>query len=185
MKVITGLFDAKAAAKAAVAELEEAGVLSEEISIIGYDSGEDGLEGTPSGAGMGAAIGGLLAGVGSLALLGVGPLFGAGWLIAALAGSAGAAAGGLAGGLIGSMTEAGIEERDAHVYAEAIKRGGSIVIAKVDEATLDAAASILGRHGRADLPARRAEYMAQGWTGFEPASPENAASPIVTPPPIR
>jgi hypothetical protein len=83
------------------------------------------------------------------------------------------------------MTEAGVEERDAHVYAEAIKRGGTMVIAKFDEAMLDTASSILGRHGKADLPTRRAEYMADGWTGFEHASPDNATPPIVSPPPTR
>jgi hypothetical protein len=92
----------------------------------------------------------------------------------------GAAAGGLAGGLIGSLTDAGINERDAHVYAEGIRRGGHMVVARVDEAEADAAAAILSKHGPVDIAERRAEYMAEGWTAF--GFDDDATRPIMPPP---
>ena len=89
-----------------------------------------------------AAPGGLLAGLGAFAISGIGPVVGAGWLATTLIG---AAAGGLAGGLVGSLIEAEVEERDAHVYGESLRRGGVLVTARVDEEELDAAAAILSR----------------------------------------
>src|SRR6185437_13482826 len=88
-----------------------------------------------SGAGTGATTGavlgggaGLLAGLGMLAIPGVGPVVAAGWLVATLAGAgAGAAVGAAAGGLVGSLTAAGVPEREAHVYAEGVRRGSSLV----------------------------------------------------------
>ena len=165
MKTISGLFDSHAEARTAVDALEEAGVPSEDISIIG-PHGEESASGAAAGAGVGAALGGaggLLAGLGAFAIPGIGPVLGAGWLAATLMG---AAAGGLAGGLIGSLTDAGIDERDAHVYAEGIKRGGHMVVARVDENEADAAAAILSKHGPVDISERRTEYEAEGWTAF-------------------
>jgi hypothetical protein len=180
MKVVSGLFDSYDEASAAVDALEEAGVPSERISLVGPDgAGADSA--AAKGAGVGAAvggIGGLLAGLGAFAIPGIGPVVGAGWLAATLVG---AAAGGLAGGLIGSLTDAGIEERDAHVYAEGIKRGGTMVTSQVDDNQLDAAAAILDRHGRVDVASRRAEYMAEGWTAF--GFDEDSDRPVVVPPP--
>ena len=80
------------------------------------------------GAGIGAAVGGvggLLTGLGLMAIPGVGPVVAAGWLAATAAGAVtGAAVGGAAGGIIGGLTDAGVSEDDAHVYAEGVRRGG-------------------------------------------------------------
>src|SRR3954470_8440743 len=141
MMVMTGLYKTDAEAAAAVKALEDAGIASADISLISPDRGQ--AEATPprqtaGGAEVGSAIGGvggLLASLGAFAIPGIGPVVGAGWLVATLAG---AAAGGLAGGLIGSLTEAGVDENDAHVYAESIKRGGTMVVARVDETQEDA-----------------------------------------------
>src|SRR6202044_3420067 len=90
------------------------------------------------GAGIGAVAGGgagLLAGLGIMAIPGVGPVVAAGWLVATAVGAvAGAAVGGAAGGLVGSLTSSGVPERDAHVYAEGVRRGGTLVSARVDDA---------------------------------------------------
>src|SRR3954464_1540296 len=99
METISGLFNTHDEAKAAVAALEEAGVPSADISVIGPE-GSASTTDAGEGAGVGAAIGGvggLLASLGAFAIPGIGPVVGAGWLVATLAG---AAAGGLAGGLI-------------------------------------------------------------------------------------
>lgn len=76
---------------------------------------------------------GLLAGIGALAIPGVGPLIAAGPIMAALSGAAvGAAAGGLAGGLIGL----GIPEIEAKVYEEKLLKGNYLISvrAATDEA---------------------------------------------------
>src|SRR4029078_13726747 len=86
--------------------------------------GEDSGSFAAAGAGVGAALGragGVFAGFGAFGLPVRGPFLGAGWLATTLIG---AAAGGLAGGLVGSLTDAGIAERDAHVYCERIRLGG-------------------------------------------------------------
>ena len=124
-----------------------------------------------------------MAGLGAFAIPGIGPVVGVGWLATMLAG---AAAGGLAGGLIGALTEAGIDERDAHVYAEGVRRGGTMVIARVDEAHAEAAQAVLGKHGHIDVSSRRTEYEAEGWSGFDeanysddPEDPRRLDQPII------
>ena len=76
METVSALFNTHDEAKAAVAALEEAGVPSEDISVIGPEGST-----SPSGAEEGAAIGGvggLLAGLGAFAIPGIGPVVGAG-----------------------------------------------------------------------------------------------------------
>jgi hypothetical protein len=86
---------------------------------------------------------------------------GAGWLATTLIG---AAAGGAVGGLLGSLTDAGIDEQDAHVYAEGVRRGRTLVIARVEETQADAAQAILGQSS--DTAELRREFEADGWAGF-------------------
>lgn len=187
MKTIGGLFDTHKEASMAVEALEDAGIASDEISVVGPDGKTD-ASGAAEGAGIGAAVGGvggLLAGLGAFAIPGIGPVIGAGWLATTLAGMA---AGGIAGGLVGSLTDAGVDDRDAHVYAESIKRGGTMVVARVDDAQAEPAEAILGRHGRVDIQSRRSEYEATGWNAFEdlddvdPLDRPRVVDPIVTPP---
>ena len=105
-----------------------AGVAPAAISLVA--SNDNGVQ-IPSvediaaaGAGVGAAVSGgagLLAGLGFLAIPGLGPVVAAGWLVStATCAVAGAAAGGLIGALVGTE----IDETDAHVYAEIVRRGG-------------------------------------------------------------
>ncbi len=171
MRTVSGLYDTYEQASNAVEALEDAGISSDDISVVSPDAGtvsatDSGGSGTTEGAGVGAAlggIGGLLAGLGAFAIPGIGPVVGAGWLAATLVG---AAAGGVAGGLLGSLTDAGIDERDAHVYAEGVRRGGTLLIARVDEAQADAAQAILGKSGSIDTGLRRSEYETGGWADF-------------------
>ncbi|MET0599262.1 MAG: hypothetical protein ABWZ57_15510 [Mesorhizobium sp.] len=163
MKVVTGMFETRAQADDAVRALEDAGVAEVSLVAPGHEHASGGAEGAGVGAALGG-VGGLLAGLGAFAIPGIGPLVGAGWLASMLVG---AAAGGVAGGLVGSLTEAGIEERDAHVYAEGLRRGGVLVTARVDDEELDAATAILGQSGSVDVNERRAEYEGSGWSTFE------------------
>jgi hypothetical protein len=176
MKTITGLFDDYTDASAAVSALESSGVPSKDISIVSNNAdnrhGDSNAgEGAGTGAGIGAVVGGaggLLTGLGLMAIPGVGPVVAAGWLAATAVGAvAGAVAGGTAGGIIGAMTSSGVSEEDAHVYAEGVRRGGSLVTAKVDDALVPEAETILKRSNWVDPAERRAAYNAQGWTKFD------------------
>nr|WP_250814240.1 general stress protein [Neorhizobium tomejilense] len=177
MNTVTGLFDDYTDASAAVSALESAGVPSSDISIVSNNAdnrhGEhsNAGEGAGTGAGIGAVVGGaggLLTGLGLMAIPGVGPVVAAGWLAATAAGAvAGAVAGGAAGGLIGAMTSSGVTEEDAHVYAEGVRRGGSLVTAKVDDALAPQAEAILKRSNWVDPAERRVAYNQQGWTRFD------------------
>ena len=146
---ISRLYDRYADAERAVSQLEAAGIPQSDISIVAnnsdewYNSGkkdrdrdgvDDRADSAGKGAGIGAGIGGtagLLAGLGLLAIPGLGPVVAAGWLAAT---AVGAAAGAATGGIIGALTEAGVSEEDAHTYAEGVRRGGTLVTARVPDA---------------------------------------------------
>lgn len=185
MQTVTGLFDNYSDARAAVTELETAGVPSNDVSIVGRnaDHESDAAEGAATGAGVGAAVGGaggLLAGLGMMAIPGVGPVVAAGWLASTLVGAvAGAAVGGAAGGLIGSLTDAGVSEDDAHVYAEGVRRGGSLVTARVEDALVPRARAILASDRSVNIEQRRAAYQHEGWSRFDETNPDYTDAEIV------
>ncbi|MBZ9796099.1 general stress protein [Mesorhizobium sp. ES1-4] len=183
MKTLTGLYDNYDDAANAVGELEAMGVPHSNISIIANNSNDwydadrsEAAEDAGTGAGIGAVVGGaggLLTGLGVMAIPGVGPVVAAGWLAATAAGAvAGAVAGGAVGGIIGGLTESGVPESDAHVYAEGVRRGGTLVTAKVDDELIASAEEILGNSRSVDLAERRRAYEAGGWTGFDPNAGE-------------
>src|SRR6059058_1953669 len=148
---ISRLYDTYSDAERAVTRLEEAGVPHSDISIVANNSDnwygsrsgkvdrdadgvDDRAEGAGKGAGIGAGIGGaagLLAGLGLLAIPGLGPVVAAGWLAST---AVGAAAGAATGGIVGALTEAGISKEDAHVYAEGVRRGGTLVSGRIADA---------------------------------------------------
>ena len=184
---ISRLYDSYADAERAVTRLEGAGVPHSDISIVANNSDnwygsrsgkvdrdrdgvDDRAEGAGTGAGIGAGLGGaagLLAGLGLLAIPGLGPVVAAGWLAAT---AAGAAAGAATGGIVGALTEAGISKEDASRYAEGVRRGGTLVSARVpdqDRARLDA----LLHERSVNLQDRSAAWQKSGWTDFDAASP--------------
>ena len=172
-KTLTFLYHSYAEAERVVSELEAAGVPHDDISIVSNDPAyrdrdiarEPG-ERTTTGAAIGGTAGataGLLAGLGLLAIPGIGPVVAAGWLASTLAvGAAGAAT----GGLIGALTGAGLSEEYANVYAEGIRRGGSLVTARVDDERAAAPEAIMRRHNPMDPEKLGKEYRSTGWTGF-------------------
>lgn len=185
MKTVTGLFDNYSDAEAAVSRLEASGINSDDISIVSnngdgrYTDNNNAAEGAGTGAGIGALVGGaggLLTGLGLMAIPGVGPVVAAGWLASTAAGAAaGAVVGGATGGIIGALTEEGVSEADAHVYAEGVRRGGTLVTARVEDARYAAAEEIVKGGSWVDPAARRRSYEQEGWTRFDPASdPYNA-----------
>ncbi len=187
---LTRLYDTKAEAQTVVADLKTAGIPGDDISVIanGSEGSDPILETTGSaaaGATVGAALGGgagLLAGLGVMAIPGVGPIVAAGWLAATLTGmAAGAATGAAAGGIVGALTDNGIDEDEAHVYAESIRRGGSMVLVKTDELRRAVVETVLDRHASVTLADRRSKYQDEGWDSFDekrgPYAPSDIAKP--------
>lgn len=189
-QTITALYDTYDSAVSAVNALEAAGIPHSDISIVSNnaenryrkDRSTETAEDAGKGAGVGAAVGGvggLLTGLGLLAIPGVGPVVAAGWLVATVAGAAtGAVVGGAAGGLVGALTGAGVPERDAQFYAEGVRRGGTLVTARVDDARAATAREILQRYNWVDPAVRGAAYRETGWTSFDESAPPYTADQI-------
>ena len=183
MRTVTALFDTYDHAASAVRALKDAGFSSDDISIVannttGEVSSDDDMdagEGAAAGAGVGAVAGGgagLLAGLGALAIPGIGPVIAGGWLLATAVGAAaGAAVGGVAGGLLGALANAGVPEEQAHVYAEGVRRGGTLVSVRADDVRADTASAILQNAAGVDIDRRRTDYLAEGWRGFDENDP--------------
>ena len=173
MKTFSRVYDSYGQAQRVVADLEAAGISASNISMLAnkhvsekYTDVDD-VSTATSGAGIGAAVGGgagLLAGLGMIAIPGIGPVVAAGWLAAT---ALGAVAGSATGGLIGVLVGAGEPEGNAHVYSEAVRRGGTLVTVQTDENS-DAVLAILDRHKPIDPMKRRAEYGETGWKNFDP-----------------
>jgi hypothetical protein len=188
-RTITRLYDSRTDALEAAHELERMGIDDDNISIIAsnkdrwYDAkkggDKDGENDAAKGAGKGAATGGvlgagagLLAGLGLLAIPGIGEVVAAGWLASTLTGAAaGAVAGGAIGGLVGALTDAGVPEEDAHVYSEGVRRGGTLLTVRVDDQEASRVTSALDRYRPTDVRTRGQEYRSSGWTRFDPNAP--------------
>ena len=181
MRTITALFDTYDHAASAVRAIRDAGIPSADISMIAnnvageLDADVDAGEGAAAGAGVGAVAGGgagLLAGLGAVAIPGIGPVIAGGWLLVTAVGAlAGAAVGGAAGGLLGALANAGVPEEEAHVYAEGVRRGGTLVSVRADDSRADSIAAILSHAEGVDIDARKADYIAEGWRGFDEEAP--------------
>lgn len=190
-RVMTRLFDTYEHATQAVADLEASGVPHDAISLIANNSdnrhgGSPGIveEAEPAdavadSAGTGASVGtvlgggaGLLAGLGMLAIPGIGPVVAAGWLVAT---ALGAGVGAASGGLLGSLIGAGVAETDAHAYAEGVRRGGTLVTVRTAEGQSAMVEAILAKHATVDIGTRADEYRRGGWSRFDEAAPAYTA----------
>jgi len=182
---ISRLYDTYPDAERAVRALEAAGVSHSDVSIVANNSDswfsadkkvdrdrdgvDDRAEGAGTGAGIGAGLGGaagLLAGLGLLAIPGLGPVVAAGWLAAT---AVGAAAGAATGGIVGALTEAGVSKDDAALYAEGVRRGGTLVTARVADADRARLESVLDQSA-INLRDRSAAWQKSGWKAFDPSS---------------
>lgn len=187
---ITKIYDNYADAEVAVRSLEAAGVSQSDISIVANNSDDwysrtdrdgDGVDdrgdGVGKGAGIGAGVGGtagLLAGLGLLAIPGIGPVVAAGWLAAT---AVGVAAGATAGGIVGALTEAGVSKDEAPLYAEGVRRGGTLVSARVNDSERDRYEAILNQSA-VDVRQRSFAWQKSGWKSYDPASKPYSADEI-------
>src|SRR5579859_3869687 len=190
-KTITKLFDNFADAQGAVEDLKAFQIPDSDISLVASapaemrdraaepafasnrdPRAEDRASEAAHDASKGAGVGGLAAGLGLLAIPGLGPVVAAGWLVSTAVGAAaGAAAGGAAGGIVGALTHAGVSEEDAHVYAESLRRGGALVSARVPDDRAGETEAVLNRAKSVDLMKRRDTYRAEGWSAFDATAP--------------
>ena len=182
-RVVSYLFDDYQSARSAVTALHQAGFTSNEVSLVASNSDkryveEDGASGAATGAGVGGAVGagaGILTSLGVLAIPGLGPLVAAGILATTLATTA---AGAAAGGLIGSLIDYGVPEEDAHLYAEGIRRGGTLVTVRASIDRAAKAEAILEQHQPVDADARRDYYAQSGWSTYDPKAPAYSVDEI-------
>jgi hypothetical protein len=159
---VFGLYRDRFGVEEAVAALQAAGFRNTDISVLfpenegtkdfAHEKNTKAPEGTAAGAGTGAVLGGTLgwlAGIGALAIPGVGPLIAAGPIVAALAG---AGAGGALGGLTGALVGMGIPEYEAKRYEGRVKEGGILLSVHSDNSDWTRKAKdILERTGAEDV----------------------------------
>jgi len=159
---VFGIFRDRAQAEQGVDSLISAGFRSEDISVLlpenvgtkdfAAEKNTKAPEGTATGAGTGAVVGGtlgLLAGIGALAIPGLGPFIAAGPIMGALAG---AGTGGVVGGIIGALVGMGIPEYEAKRYEGMIKEGKILLSVHCDNSDwVKRAKDVLERIGAADV----------------------------------
>ena len=163
-QTITRLYDNHAVAVEVVQQLEAAGLSHSDISLVSNDAEGRYSNVRPTGTATGLTSGdpdqGAATGAGTGASLGT-----------ALGGGA---------GLLGSLTGAGVSEADAHVHAEGVRRGGTLVTVRADETLAARVSSVLDGRTPVDLTTRRTEYEAAGWKGYDPAAASYTAEQVTT-----
>jgi tetrahydromethanopterin S-methyltransferase subunit C len=177
-----GIYKTRMQAESAIDALIAAGFRSDDISVLAPDvdatrelateKNTKAPEGVTTGATAGGAIGGtlgLLAGIGALAIPGVGPFIAAGPIMGALAG---AGAGAAAGGLIGALVGMGIPEYEAKRYEGRVKDGGILVSVHCDDSDwTDKAKDILERTGANDVSSAGEKSVSTHGVADPPARP--------------
>lgn len=190
MRTVIGLYEDIADAQAAINDLVRSGFDRADISLIASNRWENEWGDTPAtdadgdllvdssqlgsdvaaGAATGGVVGGLggvLLGLGALAIPGFGPLIAAGPLVAGLTG---AGIGAAVGGLVGGLVNWGVPPADAELYAESVRRGNVLVGLKTEESRVEQATGILRRHAAIDIERRSEYWRSKGWTGFDSSS---------------
>jgi uncharacterized protein (TIGR02271 family) len=177
-KTVVGLFDDLRTAQDAGERLVKAGFDRSDVSIVrgqeqtttggtsahgrtdgdagDVTSGEGAAIGAGTGAAIGAAAGGAIWALAAISIPGLGPALGVGPLAANLIGGAGIGA--VTGGLTGALINSGVPEEDAKLYDQGVRRGGTLLTVRADDARADQAADILSDAGAVDIDERAA-----GW----------------------
>lgn len=177
-KTIVAVFDTHQEARDATEALSQQGFGKEEVSLVASDAKreyyrEDAPEAHDAAGragswaitgGLWGGVAGLVAGLVGMTLPGVGPVVVAGPLGAMLGGII---TGALVGGLLGGLTSLGIPEDEAHVYAESLRRGGTIVSVTIPEDRVDLATSTLEKFDPVDIDQRAASWRQEGWSRFD------------------
>jgi len=159
---VFGIYPSSQQAESAAASLVQAGFRSDDISVLlpdressrelGTEKATKAPEGATTGVAAGGALGGtlgLLAGIGALAIPGLGPFIAAGPIVGALAGLG---AGGAVGGFVGALVGMGIPEYEAKRYEGRVTKGGILLSVHSDNSDWTRRAKdILERTGAEDI----------------------------------
>ena len=159
---VFGIYRDQASLELGVVALRDANYRASDISVLfpeggksrefAHEKGTKAPEGATTGAATGAVFGGALgwlAGIGALAIPGVGPFIAAGPIMAALAG---AGVGGATGGLLGALVGLGMPEYEAKRYEGRVKEGGILLSVHCDDSDwAKRAKEILERTGAQDV----------------------------------
>src|SRR5919197_562239 len=137
-----GIYSDRVSVENAIDRLKAEGYRNTDISVLfpenigtkdfAHEKQTKAPEGATAGAGSGALLGGALgwlAGIGAIAIPGLGPFIAAGPIVAALAG---AGVGGTVGGIVGALVGMGIPEYEARRYEGRIKSGGILLSVHCD-----------------------------------------------------
>ncbi|SMF71229.1 protein of unknown function [Azospirillum oryzae] len=194
-KTIVALYDHRSDAETASRDLQAAGFESSAIEILshgdltggswsGSDTSETGTGmGTTTGdASLGAASGtartdlstGYVASPNTVPPvgmgLGAGGGMGTGSTAAGTTGYTGSTTGTNSGGMLTRLAGWGVPNQDAQVYAEGVRRGGSLLKVRLDEEDVDRAMEVLERGNVVDVEERGSAYRESGWTGYDEAA---------------
>lgn len=165
---VYGICNSRTTAESAVEMLKNAGFTNSDISVLfstpdnskefAHENSTKSPEGAATGAVSGAAVGGILgwlAGIGTLAIPGVGPLIAAGPIMATLAG---VGIGGTVGGLTGALVGLGIPEYEAKRYEGQINDGGILIsVHAEDDKAVKRAEDILTKVGAESISSKEEE----------------------------
>src|ERR1700712_521247 len=175
---VFGIYRNRLHVEQGVDALLDHGFRSEDVSVLlpdnvgtkdfAHEKNTKAPEGTATGAGTGAVVGGtlgLLAGIGALAIPGVGPFIAAGPIMGTLAGLG---SGGLVGGVIGALVGMGIPEYEAKRYEGRVKEGGILLSVHCDSSDWVARAKQQLKESGAEDIASAGEQAADFATSHKP-----------------
>ncbi len=183
-KTIVALYDHRSDAETASRDLQAAGFESSAIEILSHGdlSGggwSDRTDTTTGDASLGAAGGtartdlstGYVASPNTVPPvgmgLGAGGGMGTGTAATGAAGYTGSTTGTGSGGMLTRLAGWGVPNQDAQVYAEGVRRGGSLLKVRLDEDDVDRAMEVLERGNVVDVEERGSAYRESGWTGYD------------------
>lgn len=177
-KTIVAVYDTHQQARDAAEALRNQGFSHDEVSFVAGDPQREYISDEQATAettgeragtwaitgGLWGGVAGLVAGIVGMAIPGIGPVVTAGPLGMMLGGLV---TGALVGGILGGLTGIGIPEDEAHLYAESVRRGGTLVSVTISEDGVDRATEIMERFDPVDIDERSAIWREQGWSRFD------------------
>jgi hypothetical protein len=183
MKTIVGLYDELYDAQDVIDDLIGAGVSRDHISLIVADpdrlyagrlpeyqadvrdiAQEDVGDKATTGALVGGVAGTLLT-LGAFVIPGLSPLIALGPVVG---GIVGAGVGAAVGGIMATLTKWGIPEEEAGAYAEAVRRGMTLVAVTVPDDQVDTTLEVMDEYDPVNLEQRLAYWHGEGWGGYDP-----------------
>jgi stress response protein YsnF len=172
-KTIVALYDHRSEAETASRELQAAGFESSAIEILSHSdlssggwSGSGTYTGTPTGTATGDASLGAASGM-ARTDLSTGYVGSPNTMAGSGAGLGGTTTGTGSSGMLTRLAGWGIPNQDAQVYAEGVRRGGSLLKVRLDEEDVDRAMEVLERGNVVDVETRGSAYRESGWTGYD------------------